>query len=504
MTIDVLDLNLGWRRVVKVSKKQFVPDLLSLKDYNHNLNDNLNKLKSSLSVDYQPHKHFFIDQPKANFSLRPGLVINVEDRIIYQAIIDYIAPIVDPHLSNSVYSYRLSDKYKDPYFFKNQVHQWKFYREARRKYYVEEGYTYLLETDIAAFFEHISHKILIEKLKEYIQDEEILHLLKNFISYWSSHNIQGMGLPQNSIPSSFLGNFYLKYIDDIILREDIDCKYSRFADDISIFTRNKGDLKKILKILVQELRKLNLNIQDKKTKMYEKTEIENLIDDKQDIIQAIEYGIDNSSINPMNFKELTNLFKSTINNPDKFNKTHFNFCITRFKKIKNDYAVDFILSNLEAIPQSSDLLIIYLRLFIDTSDKIKKSISYFLSNPEVNIYEWQEMWFLILLLKAKNLNKSQISLIRKISKDRNKHWAVRTYAILTLGKHGDESDREYIKIQYVNEENIYVKKAILIACHKINKSERNFFYNIASKENNLEINRTIDFLKSRSKLAWSI
>src|SRR5574341_1802680 len=91
---------------------------------------------------------------------------------------------------------------------------------------------------------------------------------------------------------------------------------------------------------------------------------------------------------------------------------------------------------------------------IEDSNKIKNTISNFLANPEKNIYEWQEMWFLILLGNAKNLNKNQLRLVRKISKDHNKHWAVRAFAILALGKHGDESDRAYIKSEYIDEGNI--------------------------------------------------
>lgn len=497
MTLNELDLNLAWKRMVYDSRNQFVPDLLYLKDYERNLDECLKNLKLRLTADFKLQKPLTIDQPKKNFSLRPGLAIDIEDRIVYQALADFIAPKIDHQLPDFVYSYRLSDKPKK-YFFKHQIDQWKLFREARRRYYVEEGYNYLLETDITAFYEHISHKKLIEILREYVADEEVLTLLEKFLLHWShSIGISGMGLPQNSAPSHLLSNFYLKYIDDIISRETIDCKYLRFADDICIFTRKKVDAKIILKILVQKLRELHLNIQERKTKIFDKTQIEKLIDEKQDIMAAIDYGIDESSINPISFEELVKLFNETISSSDEFNKNQFNFCINRFKKIKSDYAVDHMLGKLEDAPDSAKSFMEYLNLFINDSDKIKNIISNFLANPETNIYEWQEMWFLILLLNTNNLNKSQLNLIRKISKDGNKHWAARTFAILTLGNHGDASDREYIKNQYVNETNIFIKKGILIACHKINKPERNLFYNNALKENNPELSRLIDFLKSK-------
>ncbi len=369
---------------------------------------------------------------------------------------------------------------------------------------MEDGYAYLLQTDISTFFEHISHKILIEKLGYYIEDAEVIKVLTNLLEYWSRYTgMQGMGLPQNSAPSSFLSNFYLISLDDTILREEnIDCEYLRFADDINIFTHSKGDAKKILKKLIKNLRELYLNIQDKKTKIFENTKIEELIDEKQDTIAAIDYGIDddNLTIEPISLDNLKNLFEETIKCSENFNKAHFNACIARFKKIKNDYAVDFILDKIEEMPDFGKSFSQYLNVFIEDSNKIKNTISNFLANPEKNIYEWQEMWFLILLGNANNLNKNQLRLVRKISKDRNKHWAVRAFAILAIGKHGDESDRAYIKSEYIDEGNIYIKKAILIACHKMNKPERNLFYDTVFRENNVELNRPIAYLKSVDSL----
>lgn len=504
MPLNDLDLDLAWRRTVIDSKKQFVPDYLDLKDYKSNLDENLENLRSKLTIDFRPQVPFTIDQPKTNFSLRPGLVINIEDRIVYQALVDFISPIVDPNLSDHVYSHRLSSKRNDPYFFKNPIHQWKFFLEARRKCYVEDGYTHLLQTDISTFFEHISHKILIEKLEYYIEDAEVIKVLTNLLEYWSRYTgMQGMGLPQNSAPSSFLSNFYLISLDDKILREDnIGCEYLRFADDINIFTNSNSDAKKILKILVKNLRDLYLNIQDKKTKIFENTQIEKLIDEKQDIIAAIDYGIDdeNLTIEPISLDKLINLFEETIQCPDDFGKQHFNACIARFKKIKNDYAIDYILDKLVEMPDFAKSFSQYLGVFIDNSNKIKNAIASFLANSEKNIYEWQEMWFLILLGNANNLNRNQLRVVGRISRNHGKHWAARAFAILALGKHGDESDRAFIKSEYIDEGNIYIKKAIVIACHKMNRPERNLFYDTVLRENDVELNRLIGYLKSVNSL----
>jgi len=280
--------------------------------------------------------------------------------------------------------------------------------------------------------------------------------------------------------------------------ENIEFEYLRFADDINIFTNNKGDAKKILKKLIKNLRELYLNIQDKKTKIFENTQIEKLIDEKQDTIAAIDYGIDDDdlTIEPIGLDKLINLFEETIKCSDDFNKAHFNACIARFKKIKNDYAVEYILDKLEEKPDFAKPFSQYLNIFINDSNRIKNTISNFLSNSEKNIYEWQEMWFLILLENADNLNKNQLKLVRRISKDHNKHWAARAFAVIALGKHGDESDRAYIKSEYTDEGNIYIKKAILIASHKMNKPERNLFYDTVLRENNSELNRLLSYLKS--------
>ncbi len=92
MPLNDLDLDLAWKRAFVDSKKQFVPDYLDLKDYKRNLDDNLENLRSRLTIGFRPQVPLTIDQPKSNFSLRPGLVINIEDRIVYQALVDFISP----------------------------------------------------------------------------------------------------------------------------------------------------------------------------------------------------------------------------------------------------------------------------------------------------------------------------------------------------------------------------------------------------------------------------
>jgi len=70
MTLEELDLDFAWKRVVYDSKNQFVPDFLNLKEYERNLSENLKNLKLRLKADFEPKKPLTIDQPLTPPDLR--------------------------------------------------------------------------------------------------------------------------------------------------------------------------------------------------------------------------------------------------------------------------------------------------------------------------------------------------------------------------------------------------------------------------------------------------
>ena len=148
---------------------------------------------------------------------------------------------------------------------------------------------YCLKIDISKYFYTIDHNILISKLEKELLDKDVIDIIKrilketnedyineNISSYNSYYGtdipfyIHDRGLSIGAMTSQFLAIYYLSELDHLII-EKLNCKYLvHYMDDIIIFDTNKEKLKDVWKILVDEIKKLNLNI-NKKSNLYRLT-----------------------------------------------------------------------------------------------------------------------------------------------------------------------------------------------------------------------------------------
>ena len=104
------------------------------------------------------------------------------------------------------------------------------------------------------------------------------------------------------------------------------------------------------------------------------------------------------------------------------------------------------------------------------------------------------MWLLFTLSKANALDNIQLDIIRKIIRNTSKHWASRATAILVLGKLGDNADRNWLRGLYRNENNNYIKRALVAAVQTLPRPRRNRFY--ADIENDsYDMKRLVKYLK---------
>lgn len=270
---------------------------------------------------YRPHPLFPVEVPKGSLGFRPGAVISILDRTILSSIVFLIADDIDKRLPESVYSWRLKrpipkdgpifqeEKIVDlPYLKKSTIGNvidpfepwytnWPEFDVKSRETFGEDGYRYLVTSDIAAYFENIQLPILRDRLLGYMPNEhKIINLLIYFLESWAPRTQDGRihlrGIPQGNLISSFIGNMYLLPLDEVFKRYESECdsKYFRYMDDIRIFTKLEEDARRAVFLLEKTLRKLHLNVQTAKTKIYDERKGEiskHLIDERVDRISNI-------------------------------------------------------------------------------------------------------------------------------------------------------------------------------------------------------------------------
>lgn len=107
---------------------------------------------------------------------------------------------------------------------------------------------------------------MLDILKEYIPDQNILQLLERVIS--SFETTPGVGLPLGNLTSQLLVNIYLNKLDQFVKHKLRAKYYIRYADDFVFLSAEKAELN----LYLQELRPflqntLHLQLHPKKVKI---------------------------------------------------------------------------------------------------------------------------------------------------------------------------------------------------------------------------------------------
>lgn len=135
------------------------------------------------------------------------------------------------------------------------------------------GKTQVIDIDLKAYFDGIRHDVLLAKVAERIDDDDVLHLLKITLKANGKR-----GVPQGGVISPVLSNLYLNEVDRMLERAKehtrvgkfTNLEYARYADDLVILInahpRNDWVLDAVAKRLREELVKLHVQINEEKSR----------------------------------------------------------------------------------------------------------------------------------------------------------------------------------------------------------------------------------------------
>ena len=424
------------------------------------INDYFQKNIENNNGVYQPMERILLNVPKAQGTLRYSLETNFFDRLAYHAYGITIIQYFDKFLSRRVFSHRFNLKNfnsnRSRYLFYNPTNQWKKFEEFVK---ISGKESAILITDLANYFEHININILKKTLLEFLRKSDATGNKKAIIRFciesictclskWSFNSEHG--LPQNRDISSFLANIYLSPIDSIMINSGYD--YYRYVDDIRIICRDRFHARKAIKMLSEELRKIDLSLNGYKTKIleYGSSEHEEFIDDKTIELDRINALLKTKKRNivAIAYQDVKNKLEECLEN-DEYDSRKFRFFINRMatiarckdiKRPENYYAKirRNILKAIVTHPSSMDRYYEFLSSIELTDEDMDKLFEY-LSNEELSIYSWQNysLWKLFVLNNYKR-EKLLVLATRQINVQKE---ASAAGAILYLGKFGDLSEK---------------------------------------------------------------
>ena len=189
----------------------------------------------------------------------------IRDRVVEGALKLMLEPIFEADFHEGSYGYRPGKK----------AHE----AVDRVANAVVRNKTRVIDLDLKAFFDTITHSILLTKVARRVADDKILRLLKVMLGMNGKR-----GVPQGGVASPLLANIYLNEVDAMLesMKKQTSrsgftyVEYARYADDMVILVDGYGGkwewlLTGVYKKLLEELARIKVKVNTEKTRLVDMT-----------------------------------------------------------------------------------------------------------------------------------------------------------------------------------------------------------------------------------------
>lgn len=417
---------------------------------------------------------------------RPGSILLPKDRLIYQALADQAALVIENALdANRSFSHQLDEDGSAKMFLPTRK-CWNDLQAKLAEHAASEKFQYVLKLDIANYFGSINLHILINVLNDSgfnkAYSTRLEAILTSFTGERSSRSIL-----QGVYPSDLFGNFYMAPIDRIL--NDMDVASTRYVDDMYIFVTSVDHAEQIVRDLIPALRSYDLSLNENKCRILPKNLLHTMEPDLGALFQAAvdeisgqldeddfdaDYGfqsewegeeedeegtgggVDGDAIEiPIELSATILLFDSIDTYPGQEENVE-RFCLPLFAKSNSNHAVDHVRDSFKKRPAMSQIYSAYLAKFLENVE-LREFLSGLISDS--SLADWQRMWLVGAMMQAPALTDNEVKLALDIARDGTRNDALRAVAAYFVGRFGDHARRTSIRTLYPQVSN-YVQAAI--------------------------------------------
>jgi group II intron reverse transcriptase/maturase len=212
----------------------------------------------------QPSRRRYI--PKPDGRQRPLGIAALEDKIVQRAIVEVLDAIYEEDFLGFSYGFRPGRSQHDAL-------------DALAVGIERTQVNFIVDADIAGFFDTVSHDWLIRFVEHRVGDRRVIRLIRKWLKAGVMEDgvvtPSEVGTPQGAVISPLLANIYLHYVFDLWAqqwrqrRAQGNIIIVRYADDIVAGFEHEADAKRFLAELRQRMAEFALTLLPDKTRLIE-------------------------------------------------------------------------------------------------------------------------------------------------------------------------------------------------------------------------------------------
>lgn len=248
-------------------KKAVGIDKVTKEEYGVDLTGNIRNLVQRLkNKAYKPNPTRRVYIPKANGKKRPLGIASYEDKIVQLGLKRILEAVYEPKLQENMYGFRPNRSCHMA--IKNMCIS-----------IVRKRINYVVDADIKGFFDHMNHEWTTRFVEYYIQDPNILWLIKKYLKAGvldaGEYQTKEVGSVQGNIISPILANIYMHHVLVLWYKAYFEKRGKGmsflvvYADDYLAGFEHKREAERYYKEMQIRLNKYGLEIETSKSRLLE-------------------------------------------------------------------------------------------------------------------------------------------------------------------------------------------------------------------------------------------